>query len=367
MGGGRAAGRGQHSGGGAPMPLVEVVRAGPEHLQAIFELYCETAEWHVSMDPTYYVAVDDGEAAGVRNAFREALTDSSGASGAHVAVGGQGEALGFVLWSIERVGYHDTHFQAVGVIEEVYVRPASRRQAGGAGVGTALMEAAMLAMRDEGGVQDFKLQASSENSGAVAFYERLGWHTRQVLMYHSQDKPPPTPEQRAASAAKYGHADGSQQVSWSVELGVRPGQLANLRALTEEMVALSAQEPGTLVYERFVSEDGGTVHARETYRDSGSAIAHLEMFAREFGDRLMECVERKHMCAPHLWAAAAARADHRLPLSCDRNVYGEPSAELRAKLDETLPVGGGSAAENAVAGTVGGGAYLSRVGGFARL
>ena len=114
------------------MPLlVEVVRAGQEHLEAIFELYCETAEWHVSMDPTYYVAVDDGEAAGVRNAFREALTDSSGASGAHVAVGPQGAALGFVLWSIEREGYHDTHFQAVGVIEEVYVRPASRRQAGG--------------------------------------------------------------------------------------------------------------------------------------------------------------------------------------------------------------------------------------------
>jgi len=277
------------------MPLVEVVRAGPEHLDAIFELYCETAEWHVSMDPSYYVAVDDGEAAAVRSAFREALADSSGASGAHVAVGAQGAALGFVLWSVEREGYHDTHFQAVGVIEEVYVRPASRRQAGGA-VGTALMEAAMLAMRDEG-VEDFKLQASSENTGAVAFYERLGWHTRQVMMYHSQDKPPPTPEQRAASAAKYGHADGSQQVSWSVELGVRPGQLENFRALTEEMVALSSQEPGTLVYERFLSEDGATVHARETYRDSEAAIGHLDMFAREFGDRLIECMERKHMCA----------------------------------------------------------------------
>ena len=58
-------GSGQHAGGGAPVPLVEVVRAGSEHLEAIFELYCETAEWHVSMDPSYYVAVDDG-AAGCR-------------------------------------------------------------------------------------------------------------------------------------------------------------------------------------------------------------------------------------------------------------------------------------------------------------
>jgi len=73
--------------------------------------------------------------------------------------------------------------------------------------------------------------------------------------------------------------------------------------------------------------------------------------------------------APPLDAAAVGAL---LTVACParrvyRNVFGDPSAELRAKLDATLPVGGGSAAENAAAATVGGGAYLSRVGGFARL
>ena len=58
----------------------------------------------------------------------------------------------------------------------------------------------------------------------------------------------------------------------------------------------------------------------------------------------MQCMERQHI-----------------------NIYGDPSDELRAKLDATLPVGGGSAAENAARGVVGGGAYLSRLGGFSRL
>lgn len=173
-------------------------------------------------------------------------------------------AVGFVLWSIERGGYHDTHFQDVGVIEEVYVQPSSRRQAtsaastsprrGAAGVGTALMEAAMETMRTHG-VDDFKLQASTENISAIAFYERLGWRSRQLLMYHSDTKQSPPPSSSVAAS--------SEHISWQVTLGVRNGQLDAFRALTNEMVRVSAEEPGTLVYERFLSEDEETVHAVE--------------------------------------------------------------------------------------------------------
>jgi len=172
-------------------------------------------------------------------------------------------AIGFVLWSIERGGYHDTHFQDVGVIEEVYVQPSSRRQAASAGrsssrcratgVGTALMEAAMAAMRARG-IDDFKLQVSTENTSAVAFYERLGWRSRQLLMYHSDTKQPP-PSSDVAST--------SEHISWQVTLGVRDGQLDVFRALTDEMVRASAEEPGTLVFERFLSEDEKTIHAVE--------------------------------------------------------------------------------------------------------
>ena len=336
-------------GGGSTAGGYEVVAAGSEDLDAITALYAETAEFHVSLDGEYYVAFEDDPT--VRDSYAAVLRDTSGETGVLVARTLGGEVVGFVLWSIERDGYHDTCFQDVGIIEEVYVQPASRRAAGGAaeppqraapaGVGTALMHAAMETMRSCG-VEDFKLQASSENTGAIGFYEKLGWRTRQVLMYYSETKPPPSVPAAAAAAVS-----GEGQISWQVTLGVRPGQLEAFHALTEEMVALSATEPGTLVYERFLSDDGETVHAFERYASSDAAIAHLEMFSREFGDRLMQCMERQHI-----------------------NIYGDPSDELRAKLDATLPVGGGSApAENAAArGVVGGGqAYLSRPGGFSRL
>lgn len=44
------------------------------------------------------------------------------------------------------------------------------------------------------------------------------------------------------------------QVSWLVELAVKPGQLDNFQALTGEMVESSSGESGVLSYQRFVSE-----------------------------------------------------------------------------------------------------------------
>ncbi|SRR5712692_5737185 len=63
----------------------------------------------------------------------------------------------------------------------------------------------------------------------------------------------------------------SDQVSWQVELAVKPGELDNFRTLTEEMVECTRGEPGVLSYERFVSEDGKVVHVYERYADSAPA------------------------------------------------------------------------------------------------
>lgn len=250
----------------------EVVAAGPEHLEAVTSLYAETAEWHVSLDPGYYVPFDNTTAAAVGELYDKVLRDTTGEAGVHIArpLGSNAHseaAVGFVLWSIERGGYHDTHFQDVGVIEEVYVQPSSRRGAasavgadpcrrGAAGVGTALMEAAMEAMRTRG-VEDFKLQASTGNTGAIGFYKRLGWRPRQLLMYHSDSKQPPA----APAVPESSH----EQISLQVTLSVRCGQVEAFRDLTKEMVQLSASEPGTLVYERFMSKDEETVHAFERF------------------------------------------------------------------------------------------------------
>ncbi len=55
---------------------------------------------------------------------------------------------------------------------------------------------------------------------------------------------------------------------WVVELSIKPGELGNFRALMSEMVvAIAANEPGTLNYELFMSEDGSTCHIYERYAD----------------------------------------------------------------------------------------------------
>jgi hypothetical protein len=55
------------------------------------------------------------------------------------------------------------------------------------------------------------------------------------------------------------------QVSWWVELAVRPGCLDAFETLTGEMVAAAHAEGGVLAYQRFISDDRQTVHVHECY------------------------------------------------------------------------------------------------------
>lgn len=101
-----------------------------------------------------------------------------------------------------------------------------------------------------------------------------------------------------------------EQVSWQVELAVKPGELENFRALTIEMVESTRSESGVLDFERFVSDSGKIVHVYERYVDSASAVVHLLAFGQKFSDRFTAMVERKQF-----------------------TVYGTPSDELRRILD----------------------------------
>ena len=103
----------------------------------------------------------------------------------------------------------------------------------------------------------------------------------------------------------------TNQISWHVELAVKPGALDRFRTLTTEMVEHTHRESGVLNYERYVSEDGGIVHVYERYVDSAAAMAHLLAFREKFGARFSELVERN-------WFA----------------VHGQPSDELKTLLDQ---------------------------------
>ena len=100
------------------------------------------------------------------------------------------------------------------------------------------------------------------------------------------------------------------EVSWWVELAVRPGCLDEFERLTGKMVASTRAERGVLAYQRFVSADGLTVYVHERYAASAAAVEHLRAFAETFGDRYSQLVERKRFV-----------------------VLGDPSTELRTLLD----------------------------------
>ena len=61
-------------------------------------------------------------------------------------------------------------------------------------------------------------------------------------------------------------AGAAAEVSWWVELAVKPGQLANFEKLTGQMVASTRNETGVLAYQRFVNDDRQTVHVYDATR-----------------------------------------------------------------------------------------------------
>src|SRR5262249_19830484 len=100
------------------------------------------------------------------------------------------------------------------------------------------------------------------------------------------------------------------QISWFVELAVKPGQLDNFQALTGEMVEATRRERGVLTYQRFVSTDCKLVLVYERYADSATELAHLRQFEKNFARRFSEMVDRTRF-----------------------TVLGNPSDELSALLD----------------------------------
>jgi quinol monooxygenase YgiN len=102
----------------------------------------------------------------------------------------------------------------------------------------------------------------------------------------------------------------SDQISWHVELQVKPGQLGTLRTLTSEMVESTKSEVGALIYERFISDDSQVVHVFERYIDSAAAVAHLVAFRKMYGERFAKMVDRRRF-----------------------TVFGTPTPELKEILD----------------------------------
>ena len=75
-------------------------------------------------------------------------------------------------------------------------------------------------------------------------------------------------------------------VFFIVELEIKRGQIEDLRRVAREMVDIARKdEPGTLNYEYFLSNDGATCHIYERYADEAGALAHSKTFPEELSKR----------------------------------------------------------------------------------
>jgi quinol monooxygenase YgiN len=101
----------------------------------------------------------------------------------------------------------------------------------------------------------------------------------------------------------------SAQVSWLLEVGIKPGEEDAFKLVMADLVESAQAEPGTLIYESFMGDDGRTVHAYERYADSEAALTHLGNFGEHFAERFLGAADPTGF-----------------------TVYGNPSAEVREAL-----------------------------------
>ena len=116
------------------------------------------------------------------------------------------------------------------------------------------------------------------------------------------------------------------EIGWLFTIAINEGQREAVETLFAEMAAHTKQtEPGALVYELTISEDGSTGHVDERYRDSEAGVAHLESFGKNFAARLFGLAKPTGMY-----------------------VFGEPDATLKGALDQARAI------------------YMKPAGGFSR-
>lgn len=108
----------------------------------------------------------------------------------------------------------------------------------------------------------------------------------------------------------------SDTITWVMTADVPEGKVDELRALMQEMtVATRTNEPGCLLYDWFIAEDGRGCHILESYADEAALMIHVDGFNRTYARRLFGIIKPRSL-----------------------TVYGAPSAAVREALAPLRPV-----------------------------
>ena len=84
----------------------------------------------------------------------------------------------------------------------------------------------------------------------------------------------------------------ASEVSWVLELNIKPEHKDDFPALVEEMVRATREtEPGTLEYQWSTDSYGTVCQIYERYVDSAAVLTHLGNFGENFAARFMEILE----------------------------------------------------------------------------
>ncbi|WP_324662287.1 GNAT family N-acetyltransferase [Haloarcula sediminis] len=92
----------------------------------------------------------------------------------------EGAVVGFVMFSVERGRYEQD--VTPGLVENIYVVPAARRD----GIGSALLEAAEERLADAGATV-IQLEAMAENDAARQFYAAHGYAPHRLELEKSTE------------------------------------------------------------------------------------------------------------------------------------------------------------------------------------
>ncbi|CAD0187201.1 hypothetical protein RUESEDTHA_04113 [Ruegeria sp. THAF57] len=76
-----------------------------------------------------------------------------------------------------------------------------------------------------------------------------------------------------------------------LKVGVPPENAADFEGLMKELVARTKQEPGTLVYEWYRSENGRFWHILERYADAENGDLHVKGFAENYAARFLGLID----------------------------------------------------------------------------
>jgi quinol monooxygenase YgiN len=87
-----------------------------------------------------------------------------------------------------------------------------------------------------------------------------------------------------APAPQHGLKTGYIAFTYTGE--VLPGQMDNFKQLAAKVIAATAQEPGTLMYEWSFRPDQKTFDVVELYQNSAAVVAHVKHVISEFGKEL---------------------------------------------------------------------------------